>query len=67
MPLNWLWLTTSPDKDGVIRIDLETAEQSIQRRAVRCDDEEYYNMLSAFCKSMRGSDADAALWFGLRV
>lgn len=57
-------LTTSPDKDGVIAIDLDTAEQSIQRRAVRCDDEEYYNMLSAFCKSLRGSDADAALfWF----
>jgi putative ATPase len=32
---------------------------------VRCDDEEFYNMLSAFCKSLRGSDADAALfWFG---
>lgn len=61
-------LTTSPDKDGVIRIGLETAEQSIQRRAVRCDDEEYYNMLSAFCKSLRGSDADAALfWFARMI
>lgn len=58
-------LTTSPDKDGVIHIDLMTAEESIQRRAVRCDDEEFYNMLSAFCKSLRGSDANAALfWFG---
>jgi len=57
-------LTTSPDSGGVIHIDLDTAEQSIQRRAVRCDDEEYYNMLSAFCKSLRGSDSDAALfWF----
>ena len=61
-------LTTPPDKDGKIVIDLETAEESIQRRAVRCDDEEYYNMLSAFCKSLRGSDADAALfWFGRLV
>jgi putative ATPase len=57
-------LTTSPEKDGVIHIDLETAEESIQRRAVRCDDEEFYNMLSAFCKSLRGSDSNAALfWF----
>ncbi len=57
-------LTTAPGKDGVIRIDLNTAEESIQRRAVRCDDEEFYNMLSAFCKSLRGSDSSAALfWF----
>jgi len=58
-------LTTPPDAEGAIRITLDIAEESIQRRAVRCDDEEYYNMLSAFCKSLRGSDADAALfWFG---
>ncbi len=57
-------LTTPPKKDGSIYIDLETAEESIQKRAVRCDDEEYYNMLSAFCKSLRGSDSNAALfWF----
>lgn len=57
-------LTTSPDTEGLIRITLDIAEESIQRRAVRCDEEEYYNMLSAFCKSLRGSDADAALfWF----
>lgn len=58
-------LTTLPGADGVIRISLDIAEESIQRRAVRCDDEEFYNMLSAFCKSLRGSDANAALfWFG---
>lgn len=57
-------LTTPPNADGMIVIDLPIAEESIQRRAVRCDDEEYYNMLSAFCKSLRGSDANAALfWF----
>ena len=57
-------LTTPPNEDGSIHIDLATAEESIQRRAVRCDDEEYYNMLSAFCKSLRGSDSNAALfWF----
>ncbi len=57
-------LTTPPSADGSVRIDLSIAEESIQRRAVRCDDEEFYNMLSAFCKSLRGSDANAALfWF----
>jgi putative ATPase len=57
-------LTTSPDANGTIHITLDIAEESIQRRAVRCDDEEYYNMLSAFCKSLRGSDSNAALfWF----
>ncbi|MBT3319622.1 MAG: replication-associated recombination protein A [Clostridia bacterium] len=57
-------LTTPPGKNSSIHIDLNTAEESIQRRAVRCDDEEYYNMLSAFCKSLRGSDSNAALfWF----
>ncbi len=61
-------LTTPPNADGVIEIGLAAAEESIQRRAVRCDDEEYYNMLSAFCKSLRGSDADAALfWFARLV
>jgi putative ATPase len=61
-------LTTPPDGDGVARVTLEIAEQSIQQRAVRMDDNEYYDMLSAFCKSLRGSDSDAALfWFSRMV
>lgn len=60
-------LTTAPDADGVIHIDLAIAEESIQRRAVRCDDDEYYNMLSAFCKSLRGSDSTAALYWCSRM
>ena len=60
-------LTTAPDADGQIRIDLSIAEESIQRRAVRCDDDEYYNMLSAFCKSLRGSDSTAALYWCSRM
>lgn len=60
-------LTTPADKDGIIRITLEIAEESIQKRAVRCDEEEYYNMLSAFCKSLRGSDSDAALFWCARM
>ena len=56
-------LTTTPDAEGAVSISLETAEQSIQQRALRMDDNEYYDMLSAFCKSLRGSDSDAALFW----
>lgn len=61
-------LSTKPDKKGKIHITLEIAEQSIQQRAVRMDENEYYDMLSAFCKSLRGSDSDAALfWFARMI
>ncbi len=56
-------LTTRPT-DGVIHIDLETAAQSVQQKVLRCDEQQYYDMLSAFCKSLRGGDSDAAIaWF----
>ncbi len=58
-------LTTAPDKDGVVRIDLATAEQSIQKKAVVYDRDEdgHYDTISAYIKSMRGSDPDAALYW----
>jgi putative ATPase len=57
-------LTTAPDKKGVIHIDLAAAEQSIQKKAVVYDDEDaHYDTISAFIKSMRGSDPDAALYW----
>jgi len=58
-------LTTSPSPDGVIRIDLKVAEQSIQRKAVVYDADEdgHYDTISAFIKSMRGGDADATLYW----
>ena len=57
-------LTTDPDKTGCIHVTLAVAEESIQKPVIRCDESLYYDMLSAFCKSMRGSDSDAALaWF----
>ena len=57
-------LTTEPGEDGVIRITRDVAEESIQKPVIRCDESLYYDMLSAFCKSLRGSDSDAALaWF----
>src|ERR1017187_8983479 len=56
--------TTAPQKNGTVRIDLAAAEQSIQKKAVVYDDEDaHYDTISAFIKSMRGSDADAALYW----
>ena len=57
-------LTTAAGEDGVIRITMAVAEESIQKPMLRCDESLYYDMLSAFCKSLRGSDSDAALaWY----
>ena len=57
-------LTTRVGADGGIHITADVAEESIQKRVIKCDDSLYYDMLSAFCKSLRGSDSDAALaWF----
>ncbi|MGA9351688.1 MAG: AAA family ATPase [Anaerolineae bacterium] len=54
--------TTEP-AEGVIHIDLAIAEDSIQRRALVYDREAHYNTISAFIKSLRGSDPDAALYW----
>ncbi len=57
-------LTTPADAQGVIRLTMAVAEESIQKPMLRCDESLYYDMLSAFCKSLRGSDSNAALaWF----
>ena len=57
-------LTTPMDADGGSHITLAIAEESIQSRVMQLDETLYYDMLSAFCKSLRGSDSDAALaWF----
>lgn len=57
--------STPPNSDGIIRIDRGVAEQSIQRRVLRYDksSDEHYDTISAFIKSMRGSDPDAALYY----
>ena len=61
-------LTTAPDEAGVIEITLEIAVESMQQKVIALDEQLYYDMLSAFCKSLRGSDADAALaWFSRLV
>ena len=60
-------LTTPTGEDGGIRITLAVAEESIQKPVLRCGETEMYDMLSAFCKSMRGSDSDAALLWCSRL
>ncbi len=57
--------STPPDEDGSITINLEVAQESIQRRAVLYDKDgdAHYDTISAFIKSVRGSDPDAALYW----
>ena len=62
-------LTTRPGEDGKIRIDLDVAQECIQRKAVRYDKggDSHYDVISAFIKSMRGSDPDAAVFYLARM
>lgn len=60
--------STEPSEDNVTYVTKTIAEESIQKRIINVDDEHFYNMLSAFCKSLRGSDSDAALaWFARMI
>lgn len=58
-------LTTDPAEDGKIHITLQVAEQCVQKRALRYDKsgDNHYDTISAFIKSMRGSDPDAAVYY----
>lgn len=58
-------LSTPPGEDGVIHVKLAEAEESIQKKAIRYDrsGDGHYDTISAFIKSMRGSDPDAALYW----
>ena len=58
-------LTTPVSPDGKIHIDLDTASECIQKRAVHYDKDgdQHYDTISAFIKSMRGSDPDAAVYY----
>lgn len=60
-------LTTPPQADGSISVKLADAEQSIQRKAMAYNEDAFYDLLSAFCKSLRGSDANAALYYAMRL
>ena len=58
---------TTDARDGVVHITLKDAEESIQQKALSFDEQMYYDMLSAFCKSLRGSDSNAALYYMQRL
>ena len=62
-------MTTPRGVDGLIHITMEVAEECIQKRAVRYDKngDNHYDTISAFIKSMRGSDPDAAVYYLARM
>jgi len=60
-------LTTHPDESGAVIIDKTVAEQSVQQKALCVTEDMYYDMISAFIKSMRGSDSSAALYWAERL
>ena len=62
-------LTTEPSADGKIHITLSVASECIQRRVVKYDKsgDNHYDTISAFIKSMRGSDPDAAVYYLARM
>lgn len=62
-------LTTERNAQGAIHIDLEVASQCIQKRTIRYDKtgDNHYDTISAFIKSMRGSDPDAAVYYLARM
>jgi len=62
-------LSTAPDESGVIRVDLKVARECLPRRELLYDKEgdAHYDTLSAFIKSVRGSDVDAALYWLTRM
>ena len=63
-----LAVMTSPiAKDKKIHIDRLTAEQSIDKKVLSMDENMYYDFLSAFCKSLRGCDVEAALYYSQRL
>ncbi len=60
-------LSTKPNKDKIIHIDKEVMAECLNKRPLSIDVDMYYDYLSAFCKSLRGSDADAALYYAHRM
>lgn len=58
---------SSEKENGIIKIDEDTAKEICRHNNKSIDDDLYYDMLSAFCKSLRGSDADAGLYWAHRL
>ncbi len=60
-------ITTKPNQAGVIEVDQNVAAECLQQKALNLDETLYYHILSAFCKSLRGSDSTAALYYANRL
>lgn len=62
-------LTTEKNKEGILLITVKVAEECIQKRAIKYDKDgdNHYDIISAFIKSMRGSDPDAAIYYLARM
>ncbi|MBQ7328130.1 MAG: replication-associated recombination protein A [Clostridia bacterium] len=60
-------LSTKPSKDKFIHIDKQVMAECLNKRPMSIDESMYYDYLSAFCKSLRGSDSDAALYYSQRL
>ena len=69
MALNGLELasTTANVENGTIVLTKEIFSECLEKKVMAISEDEYYDMLSAFCKSIRGSDADAALFYAFRL
>lgn len=61
------FITTPKNEKGQIVITKEIAAECLQRKALSIDEDLYYHLLSAFCKSLRGSDSTAALYYANRM
>lgn len=59
--------TTPIGKDKKIKIDIDVISECLDRKPLSVDTEMHYDLLSAFCKSIRGSDTDAALFYAQRL
>jgi putative ATPase len=60
-------LTTPVSAGGSVELTVKDVEQSMQKKALSIDENAYYHYLSAFCKSLRGSDSNAALYYSQRL
>lgn len=60
-------MTSNIEKDKKIHIDIEVAKQSTDKKALSLDENMFYDFLSAFCKSLRGCDVEAALYYSQRL
>lgn len=59
--------STAPQVNGKIIIKKDLIVECLEQKVMSLDENEYYDMLSAFCKSIRGSDADSALFYAFRM